>query len=103
MVSNSTTSQVKSSQSTETMEHVLFHCGAMDVARLLLIEKVGACIDDPLDALEYLRLGVADEREQTLVLLGKERKWEMPWDGRMWEELVGKWREFMREFSEGQH
>ncbi len=85
----------------ETMEHVVHYCQTMDTHRSVLLERVLSCIDDPLEALEFDRLGDIGREEQVLVTLGKEKGWETLKDGEFWERVIGYWREFMERFLEG--
>jgi hypothetical protein len=87
--------------SDETMEHVIYHCRAMDRHRQQLLKDVAAVIDNPLEALEFARLGEVDQEEQMLVTLGKDKKWEVCKEEMFWREVVQNWKVYMKEFLEG--
>ena len=83
------------------MEHLAHHCQTMDTHRSVLLERVLNCIDKPLEALEFSRLGDVDREEQILVTLGKEKKgWVALRDKEFWERVIGYCREFMERFLE---
>ena len=85
----------------ETMEHLVHHCQAMDTHRSVLLERVLGCIDDPLEALEFTRLGNNDRKEQILVTLGREKGWEVLRNMKFWDRVIGYWKEFVERFLEG--